>query len=126
MASADAAVADAQRQIDDLLAKTDHVVDAFVTPATESALSMLSEESSTIANVKWAILDMQTTTDAALLAEYHAARDRLRAEKAKRDEAMERAQNSKAEAEAASADKQAAVSQQALFAAEVQAASIRS
>jgi hypothetical protein len=30
--------------------------------------------------VKWAILDMQTTTDAALLAEYHAARDRLRAE----------------------------------------------
>jgi LAS superfamily LD-carboxypeptidase LdcB len=122
VASADAAVADAQRQIDDLLAKTDHVVvDAFVTPATESALSVLSEESSSIANVKWAILDMQTTTDAALLAEYHAARDRLRAEKAKRDEAMEQAQNSKAEAEAALADKQAAVSQQALFAAEVQA-----
>ena len=46
VASADAAVADAQRQIDDLLAKTDHVVvDAFVTPGTESALSMLSEES---------------------------------------------------------------------------------
>jgi LAS superfamily LD-carboxypeptidase LdcB len=122
VASADAAVADAQRQIDDLLAKTDHVVvDAFVTPATESALSMLSEESSSVANVKWAILDMQTTTDAALLAEYHAARDRLHAEKAKRDEAMEQAQNSKAEAEAALADKQAAVSQQALFAAEVQA-----
>ena len=122
VASADAAIADAQRRIDDLLAKTDHVVvDAFVTPATESALSMLSEESPSIANVKWAILDMQTTTDAALLAEYHAARDRLRAEKAKRDEAMKQARNSKAEAEAALADKQAAVSQQALFAAEVQA-----
>ena len=39
---------------------------------------------------------------------------------------MEQAQNSKAEAEADLADKQAAVSQQALFAAEVQAASIRS
>jgi septal ring factor EnvC (AmiA/AmiB activator) len=122
VASADAAVADAQRRIDDLLAKTDHVVvDAFVTPATESALAMLSEGSSSIANVKGAILDMQTTTDAALLAEYHAARDHLRAEKAKRDEAREQARNRKAEAEAALADKQAAVSQQALFAAEVQA-----
>jgi LAS superfamily LD-carboxypeptidase LdcB len=122
VASADAAVADAERRIDDLLARTDHVVvDAFVAPATESALSMLSEEPSSIANVKWAILDMQTTADAALLAEYHAAGERLRAEKAKRDEAREQARNSKAEAEAALADKQAAVSQQALFAAEVQA-----
>ncbi|HEX2562294.1 MAG TPA: D-alanyl-D-alanine carboxypeptidase family protein [Acidimicrobiales bacterium] len=122
VASADAAVADAQRRIDDLLARTDHVVvDAFVTPGTETALSMLSEESPSIANVKWAILDMQTSTDAALLAEYHAARDRLRAEKAKRDEAMAQARNRKAGAEAALADKQAAVSQQALFAAEVQA-----
>jgi septal ring factor EnvC (AmiA/AmiB activator) len=121
LASADAGVADAQRRIDDLLAKTDHVVvDAFVTPATESALSMFTEESSS-ANVKWAILDMQATTDAALLAEYHDAHDRLRAEKAKRDEAVAQARNSRAEAEAALADKQAAVSQQALFAAEVQA-----
>jgi multidrug efflux pump subunit AcrA (membrane-fusion protein) len=121
LASADAGVADAQHRIDDLLAKTDHVVvDAFVTPATESALSMFTEESSS-ANVKWAILDMQATTDAALLAEYHDAHDRLRAEKAKRDEAVAQARNSRAEAEAALADKQAAVSQQALFAAEVQA-----
>jgi multidrug efflux pump subunit AcrA (membrane-fusion protein) len=121
LASADAAIADAQRRIDDLLAKTDHVVvDAFVTPATESALSMFTEGSST-ANVKWAILDMQATTDAALLAEYHDAHDRLRAEKAKRDEAAAQARNRRAEAEAALADKQAAVSQQALFAAEVQA-----
>ena len=121
LASADAAVADAQRRIDDLLAKSDHVVvDAFVTPATESALSMFTEESS-VASVKWAILDMQATTDAALLAEYHDAHDRLRAEKAKRDEAVAQARNRRAEAEAALADKQAAVSQQALFAAEVQA-----
>jgi septal ring factor EnvC (AmiA/AmiB activator) len=121
LASADAGVADAQRRIDDLLAKTDHVVvDAFVTPATESALSMFTEESSS-ANVKWAILDMQATADAALLAEYHDAHDRLRAEKAKRDEAAAQARNNRAEAEAALADKQAAVSQQALFAAEVQA-----
>ena len=122
VASADAAVADAQRRIDDLLAKTDHVVvNAFVTPATESALSMLSEQSSSIANVKWAILDLQTTTDAALLAEYHAAREQLRTEKVNKDGAMEEARNRKAEAEAALADKQEAVSQQALFASEVQA-----
>ena len=122
VASADAAVADAQRRIDELLAKTDHVVvNAFVTPATESALSMLSEQSSSIANVKWAILDLQTTTDAALLAEYHAAREQLRTEKANKDGAMEEARNRKAEAEAALADKQEAVSQQALFASEVQA-----
>jgi len=122
VASADAAVADAQRRIDDLLAKTDQVVvNAFVTPPTESALSMLSEKSSSSANVKWAILDLQTTTDAELLAEYHAARDQLRTEKANKDEAMEEARNRKAEAEAALADKQEAVSQQALFASEVQA-----
>jgi septal ring factor EnvC (AmiA/AmiB activator) len=122
VASADAAVADAERRIDDLLAKTDHVVvDAFVTPATESALSMLSEESSSIANVKWAILDLQTTTDADLLAQYHAARVQLRTEKANKERAMEEAQNRKSEAEAAFADKKEAVSQQALFASEVQA-----
>jgi septal ring factor EnvC (AmiA/AmiB activator) len=122
VASADAAVADTQRRIDDLLAKTDQVVvNAFVTPPTESALSMLSEKSSSSANVKWAILDLQTTTDAELLAEYHAARDQLRTEKANKDEAMEEARNRKAEAEAALADKQEAVSQQALFASEVQA-----
>ena len=122
VASADAAVADTQRRIDDLLAKTDQVVvNAFVTPPTESALSMLSEKSSSSANVKWAILDLQTTTDAELLAEYHAARDQLRTEKANKDAAMEEAPNRKAEAEAALADKQEAVSQQALFASEVQA-----
>jgi septal ring factor EnvC (AmiA/AmiB activator) len=122
VASADAALADAQRRIDDLLAKTDHVVvNAFVAPATESALDMLSEESSSIANVKWAILDLQATTDAELLAEYHAAREQLRTEKANKDEAVEEARNRKAEAEAALADKQEAVSQQALFASEVQA-----
>ena len=121
VASADAAVADAQRRIDDLLAKTDHVVvNAFVSPPTESALSMLNETSSS-ANVKWAILDLQTTTDAELLAEYHAAGDRLRTEKANKDEAMDEARNRKSEAEAALADKQEAVSQQALFASEVQA-----
>jgi hypothetical protein len=122
VASADAALAEAQRRIDDLLAKTDHVVvNAFVAPATESALDMLSEKSSSIANVKWAILDLQATTDAELLAEYHAAREQLRTEKANKDEAVEEARNRKAEAEAALADKQEAVSQQALFASEVQA-----
>jgi septal ring factor EnvC (AmiA/AmiB activator) len=121
VASADAAVADAQRRIDELLAKTDHVVvDAFVSPSSESALSMFSEES-TRANVKWAILDLQTTTDAGLLAEYHAAREQLRTEKANKDAAMKEARNRKSEAEAALADKEEAVSQQALFASEVQA-----
>jgi LAS superfamily LD-carboxypeptidase LdcB len=122
VAAADAAVADAQRRIDDLLAKTDHVVvNAFVTPATESALSMFSEKSTSSANVKWAILDLQATTDAELLAEYHAARERLGAEKANKDAAVEEARNRRAAAEAALADKQEAVSQQALFAAEVHA-----
>ena len=122
VASADAAVADAKRRIDDLMVETDHVVvDAFVTPGSESALSMLTDQSSSVANVKWAILDLQTTTDAQLLAEYHAARERLRAEKAKKEAAMAEARNRKAEAEAALADLQDAVSQQALFASEVQA-----
>jgi LAS superfamily LD-carboxypeptidase LdcB len=120
--SANAAVADAKRRIDDLMVKTDHVVvDAFVTPGSESALSMLTERSSSVANVKWAILDLETTTDAQILAEYHAARERLRAEKAKKEDAMAEARNRKAEAEAALADLQEAVSQQALFASEVQA-----
>ena len=122
VAAADAAVAETQRRIDDLLVKTDQVVvNAFVSPGTESALSMFSEESPTIANVKWAILDLQTTTDAKLLADYHAAQEQLRTQKDTQDKAREEAQNRKAEAEAALADKQAAVSQQALFASEVQA-----
>ncbi len=121
VASADEAVADAQRRIDELLAKTDRVVvNAFVSPSSESALSMFSE-GSTRANVKWAILDLQTTTDAELLAEYHAAREQLRTEKANKDTAVAEARNRKSEAEAALADKQEAVSQQALFASEVQA-----
>ena len=122
VAAADAAVAETQRRIDDLLVKTDQVVvNAFVSPGTESALSMFSEESPTIANVKWAILDLQTTTDAKLLADYHAAQEQLRTQKDTQDKAREEAQNRKAEAEAALADKQAAVSQQALFASEVPA-----
>ena len=119
-AAADAAVADAQRRIDELLARTDGVVvDAFVNPPTESALSMLAEGSSTSANLKWAILDVRTTSDAELLAEYHAAQEQLRTEKANKDAAVAEARARKAEAEAALADKQEAISQQALFAAEV-------
>jgi septal ring factor EnvC (AmiA/AmiB activator) len=121
VAAADAAVVDAQGRLDELMAKTDGVVvSAFVSPPTESALSMLAENSSTSANIKWAILEMQTTADANLLAEYHAALEQLRVEKANKDQAVQDAQARKSEAEAALADKQAAVSQQALFASEVQ------
>src|SRR5919106_1032003 len=88
-AAADAAVADAQRRIDELLARTDGVVvDAFDNPPTESALSMLAEGSSTSANLKWAILDVRTTSDAELLAKYHAAQEQLRTEKANKDAAV--------------------------------------
>ena len=122
VAAADAAVVDAQRRLDELLARTDGVVvSAFVNPPTEAALSMFSEDSSSSANLKWAILDLQTTTDAELLAQYHAAQEQLRVEKANKDTAVAEARARQAEAEAALADKQAAISQQALFAAEVQA-----
>jgi len=121
VAAADAAVADAQARLDELLAKTDGVVvSAFVSPPTESALSMLSESSPSSANIKWAILDLQATADAELLAEYHAALEQLRAEKAAKDQAVRDARAREAEAEAALADKQEAVSQQTLFASEVQ------
>jgi hypothetical protein len=122
VAAADAAVAETQALIDELLSKTDGVVvNAFVSPPAESALEILSEESTTTANVKWAILDMQATTDAELLADYHAAQMRLAEQQAAQAAASAEAEARQAEAEAALADKEAAISQQALFAAEVQA-----
>lgn len=121
VAKADAAVAEAQARIDQLLAKTDDlVVRAFVSPPTESALDILGEESSSTANVKWAILDMQATSDAELLEQFHAAQADLEAEKSKKDTAVADAEARRSEAESALADQRAALSQQALFAAEVQ------
>lgn len=119
--TADAAVAEAQARIDQLLAKTDDlVVRAFVSPPTESALDILGEESPSTANVKWAILDMQATSDAELLEQYHTAQADLKAEKSNKDKVVADAEARRGEAEAALADQRAALSQQALFAAEVQ------
>ncbi|MGH9113818.1 MAG: D-alanyl-D-alanine carboxypeptidase family protein, partial [Acidimicrobiales bacterium] len=104
-----------------LLAKTDDlVVRAFVSPPTESALDILGEESPSTANVKWAILDMQATSDAELLEQYHTAQADLKAEKSNKDKVVADAEARRGEAEAALADQRAALSQQALFAAEVQ------
>jgi septal ring factor EnvC (AmiA/AmiB activator) len=121
LVSAEAAVADAQASIDDLMARTDVVVvQAFVSPPSESAFEILRADSTASANVRSAILDMQATTDAELLAQYHEQKIALDEAKAAKEEAVANAEAAQAEAEAALADQQAAISQQALFASEVQ------
>jgi hypothetical protein len=72
------------------------------------------------ATVKQSILDRQTNSDVAELDEYLALKEQLEAEEAEREQAAEAAEAAEAEAAAALADVEAAVGQQAAFAAEVE------
>ena len=118
---ADAAVAEAQQRILDLDERTDLVVvDAFVNPPTESAIEALSSESLTDSTVKQAILHRHADSDAELLGELQQAMDDLDAEMARREKAASEAAARRAEAEAALADVEEALSQQAAFVLAVQ------
>jgi hypothetical protein len=121
LAAADAALAETRAELDEVGVATDEVVvEMFVNPPAESALESLSSDTVMDATVKQSILDRQTNSDVAELDEYLALKEQLEAEEAEREQAAEAAEAAEAEAAAALADVEAAVGQQAAFAAEVE------
>lgn len=121
LAAADAALAETRAELDEVGVATDEVVvEMFVNPPAESALESLSSDTVMDATVKQSILDRQTNSDVAELDEYLALKQQLEAEEAEREQAAEAAEGAEAEAAAALADVEAAVGQQAAFAAEVE------
>lgn len=121
LAAADAALAETRAELAEVGVATDQVViDMFVNPPAESALESLSSDTVMDATVKQSILDRQTDSDVAELDEYLALQEQLEAEEAERQQAADAAAAAEAEAAAALADVEAAVGQQAAFAAEVE------
>jgi septal ring factor EnvC (AmiA/AmiB activator) len=118
---AEAALADTQSRLSAINDQADAVViDSFVSPPFESAIDALSAESTESATVKQSLLSMQADENAALLAQYMDLQSQLNTEKAAREEAKDAAESAQADADAAYADVQEAVGQQAAFAAEVE------
>ncbi len=121
LAMADTAFNDTQTRLSAINDQADAVViDSFINPPAESALDALSAESTESATVKQTLLGLQADDNAALLAQYMELQAELNAEKAARQQAKDAAESAQADADAAYADVQDAVGQQAAFAAEVQ------
>jgi D-alanyl-D-alanine carboxypeptidase len=121
LAAVDAALADTRARLAAINADADRaVIDAFVNPPAESAVDALTADSLTEAAVKQSILQRQADGDAALLDEYQALQAQLANEEAERAAAASAAAAAEAESEAALADVESAVGQQAAFAAEVE------
>ena len=120
--AADTAVAETQARLDNLSAATDRVViDAFMNPPTENALDAFSGQSLTQLSVKQSILNDSATSDAETLEMYADAQAQLEVQQAEREAAAATAADNRANAEQALDDLTAALSQQALFAVEVEA-----
>src|SRR5262249_46160174 len=121
LAAADAALADTQKRLDAINDKADTVViNAFVNPPSESALEALTSPSLEDSTIRQQILDWQADGDAKLLDKYKVLQDRLKAERATRRKAKEAADRARSDTQAALADTEAAVGQQATFAAELE------
>jgi peptidoglycan hydrolase CwlO-like protein len=118
---ANAAVEAAQAQLDGLAAMTDMVViDAYMNPPVESGIEALSAASMTDASIKQSILNNEATSDAALLDQFEAAQRQLERDKDVREAAAAAAADRQSDAEAALADLNSALSQQARFVLEVE------
>jgi len=121
LATAEGALLDTQTRLAAVNVDADQVVvDAFVNPPVESAFDALSEDNLMDATVKQSILHRKADSDAAKLGEFQVLQEQLEAEETEREEAAEAAEAAEAEAAAAFTDVEAAVGQQAAFAAEVQ------
>lgn len=121
LGAANAAVAEAESRLAGLARLTDLVVvDSFVNPPVEAGLDALSATSLTDASIKQSILDAQATSDAALLDQFEAAQSRLERMRSAREQAAAAAADRQADAEAALADVESAVSQQVRFIMEVE------
>ena len=116
LADRETAVAETQLRIEAIVGSSDAVViRAYINPPNDDAISVFTEPSPTDATIKKAILDMQSSADATVIAQYQKERLQLIEDKEAKEVAREEAELAQADAEAALADLQAAVSQQTQF-----------
>jgi len=122
LAEADGAITVTQDKIDGLTTASDSVVvTRFLNPPSESAIEALTAESVSDATIKQALLDMRAEEDAVELAELTAARAELETQRDRQEEVAADADAARQEAEAALADLQAAVGQEAQFITDIKA-----
>jgi len=121
LAEADGAITVTQGKIDELTTASDSVVvTRFVNPPSESAIEALTADSVADVTIKQALLDMRAEEDAAKLSELTAARTDLETQREAQEEVAAEADSARQEAEAALADLQAAVGQEAQFITDIQ------
>jgi murein DD-endopeptidase MepM/ murein hydrolase activator NlpD len=123
LVEADAALSETEFLIEEKTAESDRVVvDAFISPPSESALEVLSADSLVEVTVKETLLGMETDRRVDSLTTLAEALDEQEELKAEQEEALEAAELARAEAEAKLADLETTLSEQASFVAEVEAA----
>jgi murein DD-endopeptidase MepM/ murein hydrolase activator NlpD len=123
LAAADEAIAELQFAIEDRTADSDEIViDAFINPPESSALDVLGADTTLDATVTQALLDLEADQSARALNAPQRDLRRLRAAQAEQRKAREAAETARADHEAALADLDSAMSEEAQFAAAVQAA----
>lgn len=116
-----AAVTKTQEEIDGLVVLSDEVVTrAYVMPPSSRAIDLLSTESVMDAALKRSLLDLLASEDADVLTTLAEKREELEERKAEEDAALAKADAAKQDAIAALEELQAAASQQAAFAIDVE------
>jgi peptidoglycan LD-endopeptidase LytH len=122
-ADADSALANTQLLIEETTAASDEVViDAFITPASDSALSVLSADSLTDATIEQTLLEMDRDESAHALTGLQDALAQYEEQEAAQQEAQAAAEAAQAEAEAAFDELESTLSAQAQFVTAVQTA----
>ncbi|HET6773000.1 MAG TPA: peptidoglycan DD-metalloendopeptidase family protein [Acidimicrobiales bacterium] len=123
LVEADAALSETEFLIEEKTAESDRVVvDAFISPPSESALEVLSADSLVEVTVKETLLGMETDRRVDSLTTLAEALDEQEELRAEQEDALEAADLARAEAEAKLADLETTLSEQASFVAEVEAA----
>ncbi|HKY66582.1 MAG TPA: hypothetical protein VJM49_09440, partial [Acidimicrobiales bacterium] len=121
LATAEENVVAAQADIDALDAQTDDlVVEAFVSPETDSALEGFKAETISDLMVRQALTEIQADSDADVLDQLEQAHEDLAVEQANKETAAEAAEQKRGEAESALTDVTNALTQQQAFGAEVE------
>jgi septal ring factor EnvC (AmiA/AmiB activator) len=121
VATAEANVVTAQGRIDTLNQQTDDlVVEAFVNPASESALDGFKADTLSDMMVKQALVDISADSDADMLDQLEQAHEDLAVEQANKEAAAEAAEEMRVEAESALEEVENALAQQQAFATDVE------
>jgi peptidoglycan hydrolase CwlO-like protein len=120
---AEAAVTAAEGRISELDEATDDfVVEAYVSPPSDSALDALSAESISDATVKQVLLDIQADSDADVFDQLREAHEDLAVERVNKEAVAAEAEQKRIDAEDELSQLEAARAQQATFVADAEAA----